>query len=191
MKKSQIFYEFFILGAVLFILLLLVSYKLISARISCYMDLEHNLKLSTIMSEAQCIPAPIVYKAQQPYEDKILVTSQYFNYYIPSNIMDLSKHKGRVQAQKELIAAILQIEKQLDIHGSRHNKKLYNNFFSSIKSYTECNDSRLSRFEKKLDTDFEGFKKDLLSSQNTISIEGAALIDKFVAQIKELSKLKE
>ncbi|EKE02851.1 MAG: hypothetical protein ACD_20C00323G0001 [uncultured bacterium] len=85
----------------------------------------------------------------------------------------------------------MQIEKQLDVHGARYNKKLYNNFFSSIKSYTECNDSRLSRVEKKLDKDFEGFKKDLLSSQNTISIEGAALIDKFVAQIKELSRSKE
>ncbi|OGI19679.1 MAG: hypothetical protein A2287_03915 [Candidatus Melainabacteria bacterium RIFOXYA12_FULL_32_12] len=180
MKKSQIFHEFFILGAVLFILLLLILYKLGAERVSCYIQLEYNLKKSTIMS--QYIPAPMTFK------DKLLITTEYFSYYIPANIWDLAEHHGRIHAQKEILSSVTQIESQIKAHNIKYNKKSYNRFKNSINNYINCiNDSQLLKSERRLDRDFTSFKKSLKSNNNTVSAEGIILIENLVGQIKELN----
>lgn len=191
MKKCQVLSEFIILGAILFVLLLVLSYKIETARVLCYIRIEYNLKKSTILSNLQNTPAPVLHKskADHPFEDKILLTTEYFSYYIPANIKNMAETCGKYRVQHELLNSVLQVIKQLKSHKICYNAQNDDNLKKSIDDYIKYNNnSNFTNSKKQLNNNLEKFKSDLLIKKSPVANEGVRIIQGLVKQIMELNK---
>jgi len=188
MRRGQVFYEYFALGIVIFILLLLIGYKLGNKRFFCYINLEHNLKRSTMLSQIHKTPDPFLHKSRtnSPHGNRVLISTEYFSYYAPVNLNNMVSYLGKNHAQKELLAAIVQITKQLKAHNVKYSEKNLSNFIKSTEDYIKAEKPDIKKAENRLNNNFDKFKTDLSMDKSPIAEESIVLIDKFIMQIKSL-----
>lgn len=184
MKKAQIILEYFILGTVVFIIMLSIFFKA-SGQILCYTETEHNLKKSTILSQIKYISAPVLLKSRSghPEEDKILITTEYFSYYIPANDLKMSDYCGKSCVQKAYLSSIAQIFHQLKVHKVKYDLENYKNFKKFINEYINSPQNLKSVREENIKTGLKEIKADLSQAKSPIADECYSLLEKLVSSI--------
>ena len=189
MKKGQILTEFLILGAISLILLLVVGYKITSGRIMSYIQAENDLNdlLALSIANPNSTFTTDITVSSHPYEDKSLVTTRYFSFYVPADLNGMLDRYGEYYTQNELADSILQVIKQLEAQNISYNKTLSQKLLASVDKFLKStSEKETNTANNNLKQDLTNFTSNLASLNSPIAKECSYIINKLATQIVEL-----
>lgn len=181
MRKGHTQAEFIFLGAIFAIFFLAISHKMASLKLLSRVHIEDN-------SYQYCfMPVKPILKPNKPAftdDDELLITTEYYSYYIPANLSGMIKHFGHCYTETKLLNAIFQIENQIKAHKITYNNAKLNNFNESLNNYIKeqkIQDCKCAKI--KLDQSLYALMENMNSLNSPVAKEGVGLINRITGLI--------